>query len=295
MSGVLVSNCYIRREKTQVLKELPVKQRNTVWVDLSNREEYEEAEQSLFRFLMEKARKQATEKGELVGLPPEEQSALLIKRVDEGMFKVSQAEKLVQMNALRQVCAKGKMEAIKEWVGDFLETDQKLVMFGWHRSTVLGLSKAFKTPTIMGGDSAQKRFDVVESFQTDPAVRALSCNLVAASEAITLTAAADTVHVELGWNPGTHDQAEDRVLRIGQTAQSVNAWYLLAENTVDEELWNLIEDKRRGTDAVNIGRYTGGELVQMGKKEEDTVDVGMLNALMDRMTQRAIRAQKGVE
>jgi len=45
------------------------------------------------------------------------------------------------------------------------------------------------------------------------------------------------------------DQAEDRLHRIGQE-DSVNAWYLLDMNTIDGQIWNLIEEKRNVTEQV---------------------------------------------
>jgi SNF2 family DNA or RNA helicase len=50
-----------------------------------------------------------------------------------------------------------------------------------------------------------------------------------------------------------HDQAEDRCHRIGQH-DAVTAWYLLAAQTIDETMIDLIERKRRIVDAVTDGR-----------------------------------------
>ena len=50
-----------------------------------------------------------------------------------------------------------------------------------------------------------------------------------------------------------HDQAEDRCHRIGQH-DAVTAWYLLAAETIDETMAELIDRKRRIVDAVTDGR-----------------------------------------
>jgi SNF2 family DNA or RNA helicase len=42
-----------------------------------------------------------------------------------------------------------------------------------------------------------------------------------------------------------HDQAEDRIYRIGQKSDSVNIYYLLAENTIEEQIAKLIDEKRK--------------------------------------------------
>ena len=58
--------------------------------------------------------------------------------------------------------------------------------------------------------------------------------------AITLTAAAAAVFLELYWTPALLLQAEDRVHRIGQTA-AVTVTYLLGAGTIDELMWPLLQ------------------------------------------------------
>ena len=70
------------------------------------------------------------------------------------------------------------------------------------------------------------------------------CSLQAAREGHTLTAASDVVFTSLGWTPGGLQQAEDRCNRIGQEADKVVAWQLHAEDTIDEQIGNLIAHKR---------------------------------------------------
>jgi len=58
--------------------------------------------------------------------------------------------------------------------------------------------------------------------------------------------------LELDWTPARHDQAEDRLHRIGQDS-AVTAWYLLAPETIDETMATLLERKRAVIDAVTEG------------------------------------------
>jgi SNF2 family DNA or RNA helicase len=69
---------------------------------------------------------------------------------------------------------------------------------------------------------------------------------------LTLTAASDTATIEFGWTPAVHDQAEDRVHRIGQK-NAVVAYYLVASKTIEEKIGKLIEEKRRVVNAVADG------------------------------------------
>jgi len=76
--------------------------------------------------------------------------------------------------------------------------------------------------------------------------------------------------VELGWTPTVHDQAEDRCHRIGQKG-SVNAWYLMADNTIDNYMWDLIESKRQ-----IVGLSTEG-IQGIGK---DDIVTGLIRKLL---------------
>jgi len=78
-------------------------------------------------------------------------------------------------------------------------------------------------------------------------------NMQAGGVGLTLTAASNVLFLEFGWNPAAHDQAEARAHRIGQK-NAVSAWYMLCEETIDEDIWQLIESKRAVVDQATDGR-----------------------------------------
>ncbi len=85
------------------------------------------------------------------------------------------------------------------------------------------------------------------------------CSLEVASHGFTLTAAANVAFLELAWTPAKHDQAEDRPHRIGQRARS-RRWYLLAAETIDDQIAALSEAKREVVDSLTDGGAGGGEV-----------------------------------
>ena len=70
-----------------------------------------------------------------------------------------------------------------------------------------------------------------------------TCALPICGVGLTLTAASDVLMLELGWSPGEMDQAEDRIHRIGQE-EPCTVYYLLGNETIDEQIFDLIEAKR---------------------------------------------------
>ena len=121
---------------------------------------------------------------------------------------------------------------------------------------------------ILGSDSVEERQRNVELFQRKRGGASLCiCSLEAASHGFTLTASANVAFLELGWTPAKHDQAEDRVHRIGQD-RHVTAWYLLAAETIDETMIELISRKRGIVGAVTDGRRDESEaLIQSVVRE----------------------------
>lgn len=248
----LRSTCYIRREKKDVLKELPAKQRSIVPVSLSNRAEYERAERDVVRWIAERAAQEAAFNAEIANLNDQEQQLLRQQRAQDAQHRAQMAEHLVRMTTLKQIAARGKLRDTISWIQDFLESGEKLVVFAHHEEIVDTLAAEFQAPKITGSVDQWTRQDAVDQFQDDPDCRLIVLNLQAGGVGLTLTASSNVMFVEMGWTPALHEQAEDRCHRIGQEDR-VNAWYLVAEETIDEDVYDILEKKREVVDAANIG------------------------------------------
>jgi len=168
--------------------------------------------------------------------------------------KAAQAEHLVRITALKQLAARGKMEGVKEWVENFLESGEKLVVFAHHREIQELIADTFPGSAIIhGDDDVETRQANVDRFQTDPDCKLIVCSLKAGGVGITLTAASNVAFVEQGWNPADMEQAEDRCHRIGQKS-SVNIWNFIAPETIDVEIADLIAAKKLVVDAATEGK-----------------------------------------
>lgn len=250
---------FIRRMKTEVLKELPEKRRTMLPVEISNLREYQQAKMDFLDWYRSKAGSKAAK-------------------------RARKAEALVKLGQLKQLVAKGKIKRAYEWIDDFLfSTGEKLVVFVYHRDIFATLVERYKKFAAVGGKAGKERQQQVKRFQTSPKCRLFIGSIKADKESITLTAASTVLFLELGWTPSEHDQAEDRVNRIGQQDNKVNAYYILGKNTIDQHVWDVIEEKRKV-----IGKIMDGEA--QGHFQTDVNDI--IQLLKGRGNDKGKRARK---
>jgi len=211
----------IRNLKKDVLKDLPDKIRSVIPLEIKNQKEYQEAENDFIKWLTKKS----TSKAE----------------------KAKHAEKLVQLGYLKRLAAELKMKQVLEWIDDFLEQSSgKLVVYSIHKKIIKQLHDKYKNISVVvdGSVSNKKRKIAIRSFQQNKKFRLFIGNIQAAGVGITLTAASTLLFAELDWVPGNMRQAEDRIHRIGQKNTAM-IYYLVAKNTIEEKLCEIIQKKQR--------------------------------------------------
>lgn len=232
----LRGNCYIRRTKDQVLKELPPVIHNPIIVEgtAAGMKEYHKAERDIIKYLQDRAREIALELGQ------SPHSAAVIAKI-----KAESNEHLVRLSVLRRLSARAKMPVIEEWVQAHIDEGKKVVIAAHHREVVDELSRRFGGLKIQGGMSVQEVEEHKHKFQNLSAEEApvIVLSIQAAKTGHTLTASQDVLFVELPWTPADVDQTYSRCHRLGQQG-SVTATYMLASKTLDEEIYSLIERKR---------------------------------------------------
>jgi len=210
-----------RREKKSVLKDLPDKTRQTLICEITNRKEYQDAEDDLINYLIKY--KDAT---------------------DEKIQKALRGEVMVRISILRQVSAKGKLKEVIEFVNDFREQGQKIVLFCSLHEIVDGLKKAFPAAvSVTGRENQAEKQAAIDSFQNNPKTDIIICSIRAAGVGLTLTAASNVAFIEFPWTYADCVQCEDRCHRIGQK-DSVTCYYFLGKNTIDEKVYQIIQDKK---------------------------------------------------
>ena len=226
----LNTTCFYSRNKKEVLKELPDKIRTVVPCEIDNQSEYNAALSDLADYLKEY--RAAT---------------------DEQVRRSMRGETMVRIGVLKNISARGKLNAVRDYINDMLKSDEKIVVF-IHQKEIAGfLTQAFPDAvTITGNDDMITRQKNIDAFQNDPSVKLIVCSIKAAGVGLTLTASSNVIFVELPWTAADTDQCEDRCHRIGQK-DSVNCIYFLGENTIDEDIYKIIQYKREISNIITGG------------------------------------------
>lgn len=220
LSAELYSRCMIRREKAKVLTQLPDKTRTDLYVDISNRNEYELAAEDLAEYLRTYA-----------------------KCEDYEIRRKMRMEALVKFMTLRALSSKGKVRQAVDFVKTFLANGKPLILFCSLHEIVDELKKAFpKAVSVTGRDSMNMKQAAVDAFQSGKA-QLIICSIKAAGVGLTLTASSNVAFVEFPWTYADCCQCEDRAHRIGQK-DNVTCYYLIGRHTIDRTLYDIIHKKK---------------------------------------------------
>ena len=225
---LLESKIMIRRLKTEVLQELPDKQRQLVILDPS----------------MVKVSKD-------------------LKSQAQAFVSASKREQRSALLSYYSTTAEAKSKGVCEYISDMLESGRKFIVFAHHlvmldAVTALLQKKKKSFVRIDGSTHPKVRQSIVDVFQNDPDCLVAVLSLTAAGTGLNLTATSTVIFAELYWNPGILNQAEDRAYRIGQK-NSVSIVYLFAQKTADDYVWPLVKDKLEVLASAGIGQDTDME------------------------------------
>uniref|UniRef100_A0A2K6Q8X8 SWI/SNF-related matrix-associated actin-dependent regulator of chromatin subfamily A-like protein 1 n=1 Tax=Rhinopithecus roxellana TaxID=61622 RepID=A0A2K6Q8X8_RHIRO len=144
--------------------------------------------------------------------------------------------------------AEAKIPSVIEYILDLLESGrEKFLVFAHHKVVLDAITQELERKHVQhiridGSTSSAEREDLCQQFQLSERHAVAVLSITAANMGLTFSSADLVVFAELFWNPGVLIQAEDRVHRIGQTS-SVGIHYLVAKGTADDYLWPLIQEK----------------------------------------------------
>jgi HJR/Mrr/RecB family endonuclease len=217
---------FLRRRKVDVLDDLPAKNCDEVWLELSaaQREAYDRAEKEGVIALNEQG------------------DSVTVQHVLALITKLKQICNLEPVS--KESC---KLEYLIEQLQEITEQDDKALVFSQYPDKTLKsiepeLSQ-FSPLVYHGMLSESQRDRIIDEFQNKDDCKALLMSVKAGGLGLTLTRANFVFHFDLWWNPSVAAQAEDRAHRIGQK-KPVYVTSLFTVNTIEEKIQTLLKRKR---------------------------------------------------
>lgn len=166
------------------------------------------------------------------------------------------------LQQLRSITGQAKCANAIEWTNDFLESTDESLAIGIQHHSVRDLlhgifsNAGIKVLKLSGEDDVYRKADIVRQF-TNGAARVLVVNSLAGGVGLNLQSCAQALVLERQWNSADEEQFESRFHRNGQQ-KAVTITYLIAKGTIDEFFHNMVEDKRKIL--INAGIGTSWDL-----------------------------------
>ena len=244
----LIQPFILRRNKTQVLEELPSRTEITLQVELSK-------EEAAF---YEALRQRAVEK-----LAESEDGKSSHLKILAEIMRLRRACCHPKLAAEGSVIASSKLALFCETLDELLDNRHKVLVFSQFVDHLTILREALDRKGVSyqyldGSTPAKHRKQRVEAFQAGEGDVFL-ISLKAGGLGLNLTAADYVMHMDPWWNPAVEDQASDRAHRLGQT-RPVTIYRFVTKGTIEEQIVDLHRTKRDLADSLLEGADMSGKL-----------------------------------
>jgi superfamily II DNA or RNA helicase len=239
----------LRRTKDQVLKELPEKIENHVFLDFS------EGEREQYQNRLDLVRTQMV-------------NPAYTKRYGEVLKSLLELRQMCLWQKQGPSLQSTKIDFLMENLEQLIEENHKVLVFSQF-TTYLDLiqdkirAQGWKYARIDGSQAIKKRGEQVEYFQNGDA-QIFLISLKAGGFGLNLTAASYIFLMDPWWNPAVERQAIDRAHRIGQE-NKLTVYRPLMKNSVEEKVLTLQKAKQelfKDLMAEDDDQYFSGKLTK---------------------------------
>lgn len=242
---------FLRRKKEDVLKFLPPKTYTNIAIELTDEEyrEYKKLENGVIEDASES---------------------------DDDMTHLARIQKL------RQFLSRVKVKHAEEIVRSITDSGQKAVVFSAFIKSAEKMKEVFGQEAVIftGQKSMDEKQKAVDDFQNNVKITVFSGTIGAAGVGITLTAANNVIFVDLDYVPANMEQAEDRCHRATTTADNVQIIRLICQDTIDEDMERLLEEKSGVASQVLDGK----KMVKKVEKVDASIFKDLIGVILKRKT-----------
>jgi len=247
----VISMGIVRRKKKDVAADLPDKLVADLPVQLDDEfgRSIRQAERELGERLAARYRRILEARGDR-GLAPGEIDEDIVRLVAHNELEESKAAGTGGDNVFTMVrkIGQAKAQLAADYAVQLQRSVGKVVFFAKHidvmdQAEALFAASGVRAVSIRGDQTTTVRQQAIDDFNSDHEVGFAVCSLTAAGVGLNLQAASNVVLAELSWTAAEQTQAIDRVHRIGQD-EPVTAWRIIAANTIDTKIAELIDQKQ---------------------------------------------------
>ena len=238
----------VRRRKIDVAADIPARRIADLPVELDGAlgRSIRDAERVLARRLVK--RYESALEARSPGVVPDGIDHELVRKV-ASWERQDTSEKSTEENVFSMMRRIGQAKAVlaADYAAQLARNVGKVVFFAKHIDVMDAAEQTFAQrglgyTSIRGDQARTARQKSIDAFVNDPDIAVVVCSLAAAGVGLNLQVASNVVLAELSWTAAEQTQAIDRVHRIGQD-QPVTAWRIIAAQTIDARIAELIDDK----------------------------------------------------
>ncbi|HEY3978541.1 MAG TPA: DEAD/DEAH box helicase, partial [Streptosporangiaceae bacterium] len=238
----------VRRRKIDVAADIPARRVADLPVELDDRagRSIRAAERDLARRMLARYETALASQSPGAGIGGIDQD--LVRRVARWELKdATTAESGENVFTMMRRIGQAKAELAADYAAQLARSAGKVVFFAKHVAVMDAAEETFarkgvRFSSIRGDQTPTARQANIDAFVDDPGVAVAVCSLTAAGVGLNLQVASNIVLAELSWTDAEQTQAIDRSHRIGQ-AEPVTAWRIIAAQTIDARIAELIDSK----------------------------------------------------
>ncbi|MEA1916952.1 MAG: DEAD/DEAH box helicase, partial [Campylobacterota bacterium] len=241
-----ISPFLLRRLKKDVLKDLPEKQEQVVYVDMDEKhKKFYEQKRDYYKQILDKQ----------IAVNGINSSKFVILQAFNDLRQIASAPELKSENSI----VSSKIESLFEMLEDIILNNHKVLIFAnFLGSLDLIASKAdelgYEYLTMNG--STRNRSELVQKFQNDEKYKLFLMTLKVGGVGLNLTEADYVFIFDPWWNKAAENQAVDRAHRMGQKNR-VFSYKMITKGTIEEKILELQSQKQDMSDMIISGDEGG--------------------------------------
>lgn len=165
-----------------------------------------------------------------------------------------------------------KAERLLELVEEAKEDGRKVIVFSYFLDTiqkVCSLLSGQCMEPINGSVPPRKRQEIIDAFDKAPAGTVLAAQIQSGGTGLNIQSASVVILCEPQLKPSVENQAISRAYRMGQS-RNVLVYRLLADDTIDEKITDLLAEKQAVFDAF-ADESAAGEATELLEIDEKTL------------------------